>query len=203
MVSETTRSTLKLTNVPQTIVADELLRFLELHLGADSVFALEIPTSRDNWKPRDFALVQFASLEAKSRARLLSSQSKLLFKSRNLRVSEAYDDIIPRPVDPIKRLDGVVLTLGFPEADEGRFCALEKWGGVRCWVIEEKRRVELWVWESGDCYKCEVRFEDIVETVPCCLNGVSEINAFLLRVNFFFYSSCLCNNLHVKSSLLS
>ncbi|KAJ4876255.1 RNA-dependent RNA polymerase 2 [Raphanus sativus] len=184
MVSETTRSTLKLTNVPQTIVADELLRFLELHLGADSVFALEIPTSRDNWKPRDFALVQFASLEAKSRARLLSSQSKLLFKSRNLRVSEAYDDIIPRPVDPIKRLDGVVLTAGFPEAEEGRFCALEKWGGVRCWVVEEKRRVELWVWESGDCYKCEVRFEDIVETVPCCVNGVSEINAFLLRLKY-------------------
>ncbi|KAG2330410.1 hypothetical protein Bca52824_001590 [Brassica carinata] len=184
MVSETTRSTVKLTNVPQTIVADELLRFLELHLGADAVFALEIPTSRDNWKPRDFALVQFTSLEAKSRAQHLASQSKLLFKSRNLRVSEAYDDIVPRPVDPRRRLDGVVLTAGFPEAEEGRFCALEKWEGVRCWVIEEKRRVEFWVWESGECYKCEVRFEDIVETVPCCVNGVSELNAFLLRLKY-------------------
>ncbi|CAH8283729.1 unnamed protein product [Eruca vesicaria subsp. sativa] len=184
MVSETTRSTVKLTNIPQTIVAEELVRFLNLHVGADSVFALEIPTSRENWKPRDFALVQFTSLEAKSRAQLLSSHSNLLFKSRNLRVSEAYDDIIPRPVDPKRRLDGVVLTVGFPEAEEGRFCALEKWDGVRCWVLEDKRRVEFWVWESGECYKFEVRFEDIVETVPCCVNGVSEINAFLLRLKY-------------------
>uniref|UniRef100_A0A1J3DSQ6 RNA-dependent RNA polymerase n=1 Tax=Noccaea caerulescens TaxID=107243 RepID=A0A1J3DSQ6_NOCCA len=184
MVSETTRSTVKLTNVPQTIVADELLRFLELHLGVDTVFALEIPTSRDNWKPRDFALVQFTSLEVKSRAQLLSSQNKLLFKTHNLRISEAYDDIIPRPVDPRRRLDGVVLTVGFPEADELRFCALERWEGVRCWIIEEKRRVEFWVWESGECYKVEVRFEDIVETVSCCVNGVSEINAFLLKLKY-------------------
>ncbi|ESQ38406.1 hypothetical protein EUTSA_v10028370mg [Eutrema salsugineum] len=184
MVSETTRSTVKITNVPQTIVADELLRFLELHLGEDTVFALEIPTSRENWKPRDFARVQFTSLEVKSRAHLLSSQSKLLFKSRNLRISEAYDDIIPRPVDPRKMLDGVVLTVGFPEADEGRFCALEKWEGVRCWVIEEKRRVEFWVCDGGECYKLEVRFEDIVETVGCCFNGASEINAFFLRLKY-------------------
>ncbi|CAH8356862.1 unnamed protein product [Eruca vesicaria subsp. sativa] len=184
MVSETTRSTVKLTNIPQTIVAEELVRFLNLHVGADSVFALEIPTSRENWKPRDFALVQFTSLEAKSRAQLLSSHSNLLFKSRNLRLSEAYDDIIPRPVDPKRRLDGVVLTVGFPEAEEGRFCALEKWDGVRCWVLEDKRRVEFWVWVSGECYKFEVRFEDIVETVPCCVNGVSEINAFLLRLKY-------------------
>ncbi|CAL9232409.1 unnamed protein product [Arabidopsis halleri] len=187
MVSETTtnRSTLKISNVPQTIVADELLRFLELKLGEDTVFALEIPTTRDNWKPRDFARVQFTTLEVKSRAQLLSSQSKLLFKTHYLRLSEAYDDIIPRPVDPRKRLDDIVLTVGFPESDEKRFCALEKWDGVRCWILEEKRRLEFWVWDNGECYKIEVRFEDIVETLCCCVNGdASEINAFLLKLKY-------------------
>ncbi|VVB04808.1 unnamed protein product [Arabis nemorensis] len=184
MVSETTRPTVKLSNVPQTIVADELLRFLELHLGVDTVFALEIPTTRDNWKPRDFARVQFTSLEVKSRAQLLSSQNKLLFKTHNLRVSEAYDDIIPRPVDPRRRLSDVVLTVGFSESDEERFCALERWEGVRCWIMEERRRLEFWVWERDECYKIEVRFEDIVETVGCCINGASEINGFLLRLKY-------------------
>ncbi|CAA7029863.1 unnamed protein product [Microthlaspi erraticum] len=51
----------------------------------------------------------WTSPEVKSRAQLLSSQNKLLFKSHNLRISEAYDDIIPpQPVDPRKRIDGVV-----------------------------------------------------------------------------------------------
>ncbi|CAN8308209.1 unnamed protein product [Cochlearia groenlandica] len=186
MVSETktTRSTVKLTNLPQTIVADELLRFLELNLGVDTVFAVEIPTARENWKPRDFALVQFTSLEARSRAQSLSTQSKLLFKSRNLRVSEAHDDIVPRPVDPRKRLNDAVLSVGFHESEEKRICVLDKWEGVRCWVIDEKKRVDFWVWISGDCYKLEVRFQDIVETVGCCLNGVSVINSWLLRLKY-------------------
>lgn len=80
------------------------------------------------------------------------------------------------------------MTVGFPEADEERFCALERWDGVRCWIMEERRRVEFWVWESGECYKVEVRFEDIVETLGCCVNGVdSEINAFLLRVKNVYF----------------
>lgn len=54
--------------------------------------------------------------------------------------------------------------------------------------MEERRRVEFWVWESGECYKVEVRFEDIVETLGCCVNGVdSEINAFLLRVKNVYF----------------
>ena len=48
--------------------------------------------------------------------------------------------------------------------------------------------MEFWIWESGDCYKCEVRFEDVLETVPCCVDGVDEINAFLLRVNVFTHN---------------
>lgn len=56
--------------------------------------------------------------------------------------------------------------------------------------MEERRRLEFWVWDCDECYKVEVRFEDIVETVGCCINGASEINGFLLRVKVFtFFSS--------------
>lgn len=67
---------------------------------------------------------------------------------------------------------------------------LESWVGVRAWVMPERKRVEFWVWRGGDCYKMEIAFENIVESVGCCVGG-DKVNALRLKVKFFFFSFLL------------
>lgn len=49
--------------------------------------------------------------------------------------------------------------------------------------MPERKRVEFWVWQSGECYKMEVPFQDIVESVGCCLES-GNVNALLLKIKF-------------------
>lgn len=63
---------------------------------------------------------------------------------------------------------------------------LESWEAVRVWVMPERGRVEFWVWQSGECYKVELMFQDVLEADRCCLGG-TDVNALLLKVWFFFY----------------
>ncbi|XVF49609.1 hypothetical protein PTKIN_Ptkin04bG0026900 [Pterospermum kingtungense] len=179
---EIERPTLRINNIPQTAVAKDLLDFLESELGPHTVFAIEISTDRNNWKSRGFGRVQFTTLEDKSKARLLSLQNHLVFKSHCLQLSQTYDDIIPRPIRADHRLDGGVLRLGFMDRDD-RLRVLERWEGVRGWIMPERRRLELWVSSDGECYKLEVLFDDILETVGCGSND-STCNAVLLRVKY-------------------
>jgi RNA-dependent RNA polymerase len=176
------RPTVRVSNIPQTATAHDLLHFLESTLGPDSVFAVEIATERKNWKSRGFGRVQFATLETRSKAQSLS----LSFKSQTLRLSDTYDDIVVRPVHPKRRLENCVLHVGFM-AREGCMSVLESWEGVRVWVMPERGRVEFWVWQSGECYKVEVLFQDVLEADRCCLGG-TDVNALLLKVwDFLFY----------------
>ncbi|KAJ6760660.1 RNA-DEPENDENT RNA polymerase 2 [Salix purpurea] len=99
------RPSVRVTNIPQTITAKELLQYLVAQLGKDSVFAIEISTVRKNWNSRGFGRVQFDSLEVKHEAYSLSLQNKLVLKSQNLKLSETYDDIIPRPFEGQNRLE--------------------------------------------------------------------------------------------------
>ncbi|XVE84716.1 hypothetical protein DITRI_Ditri17bG0035700 [Diplodiscus trichospermus] len=179
---EIERPTLRITNIPHTAVARDLLEFLESKIGSDTVFAIEISTDRNNWKSRGFGRVQFATLEAKSKAHLLSLQNHLVFKCHCLKLSETYNDIIPRPIRADHRLDDGVLRVGFMERDD-RLRVLERWEEVRGWIMPERKRLEFWVWSDGDCYKLEVLFDDILETVGCCFND-SACNAVLLRVRY-------------------
>jgi RNA-dependent RNA polymerase len=192
------RPTVRVSNIPQTATAHDLLHFLESTLGPDSVFAVEIATERKNWKSRGFGRVQFATLETRSKAQSLS----LSFKSQTLRLSDTYDDIVVRPVHPKRRLENCVLHVGFM-AREGCMSVLESWEGVRVWVMPERGRVEFWVWQSGECYKVEVLFQDVLEADRCCLGG-TDVNALLLKVwdflffiFFFFYGFGVSRNMLV------
>ncbi|GLU20684.1 hypothetical protein SLE2022_368720 [Rubroshorea leprosula] len=180
---EVERLTLRVTDIPQTIIAKDLLHFLESKLGSDSVFAIEISTDRNNWKSRGFGRVQFSTPEALSKARLLSLQNGLVFKSQSLKLSDTYDDIIARPVRAGQRIEDGILDMGFM-VWEDRLCVVESWQGVRGWVMPQKRRVEFWFWSKGECYKLDVMFDDILEAVGCCLNGSSKLNALLLRLKY-------------------
>ncbi|TQD76879.1 hypothetical protein C1H46_037585 [Malus baccata] len=62
------RPTVRVTNIPQTVTAQELLTFLESKLGRDSVFAVEISSDHKNWKSRGFGRIQFTTLKAKLEA---------------------------------------------------------------------------------------------------------------------------------------
>lgn len=177
------KSTVRVTNIPQTVTAKDLLHFFESQLGLDSVFAIEISTDRNNWKPRTYGRVQFTSMEVKSKAYLLSLQNKFLFKSHNLQISETYDDIIPRPIDAHNGIDNGVLHVGFM-ANENRLCVLERWEGVRTWLMPERRRLEFWIWQDGECYKLEIKFDHVLNAVGCRLRGASKPNALLLKVKY-------------------
>lgn len=110
-----------------------------------------------------------------------------MLKSQTLALSDAYDDIIPRPVHERHRLDGGVLHAGFA-VERDYLCELERWRRVRVWLMPERRRVEFWVWVEEECYKLEVGFDDVVESVGCCLGGDgggaggTRVNALLLTV---------------------
>ncbi|KAF5734182.1 RNA-dependent RNA polymerase 2 isoform X1 [Tripterygium wilfordii] len=176
------RPTVGVYNVPPTAIAEELLRFLESQIGPDSVFAIDIPTDRKNWKPRSYGRVQFASLEAKSKAQSLSLQNKLIFKSKTLKIDETYDDIIARPVLDNHRVDKGVLHVGFM-TDKNSLCVVETFKRVRVWVMPERRRVEFWVWQGDECYKLDIMFEDILEADGCCLEN-AQLDALLLKLRY-------------------
>lgn len=200
---ESERPTVWVSNIPQTIIAKELLDFLETELGRDSVFALEIHTDRNNWKSRGVGRVQFASLEHKEKAIDRSSANRLVFKSRPLKIFETYPDhygrqasryvtdIISRPVENKYRVEESVLRVGFMKKDE-TMCVVESWEGVRGWLMPDRNRVEFWVlqgekeMEDMCCsYKVEVLFEDVLETAGCWSDG-EKLNGVLLKVCSWF-----------------
>ncbi|KAM6594262.1 hypothetical protein CsatA_001965 [Cannabis sativa] len=176
------RTTVRVSNIPQTAIAQDLLAFLESKLGPDSVFALEIMTERKNWKSRGFGRVQFTTLLAKSKAYYLSLQGELYFQSQNLRISESYDDIVVQPIDPKHRLDDGVFHVGFMRTED-RMSVLESWESVRAWVMPERGRVEFWVWQGEECYKLEIRFEDILESVGYYSDG-GNLFSILLKLKY-------------------
>lgn len=61
---------------------------------------------------------------------------------------------------------------------------LKSWEGVRSWVIPERNRVEFWLWFEEECYKLEIRFEDVLETTGYCLEG-QILYAILIKVFSF------------------
>ena len=173
---------MKVSNIPKTVIAEELWRFLESKLGPNTIYALEIATEHKNWKSRGFGRVQFETLEAKRSAELLSLEGGFVFRGSSLSVSDTFDDIIVRPVESRNRVDSGVLHAGFLVEDDCML-VLESWEGVKTLVMPERNRVEFWVDKGGEEYKLEVPFDDVLESSACCLGG-RKVNALLLKVHF-------------------
>ncbi|XP_059645306.1 RNA-dependent RNA polymerase 2 [Cornus florida] len=174
------RPTVRISNIPRAAIAQELLEFFEFTTGKGSIFACEIVTERKNWKSRGFGRVQFESLEAKSKAACLSHQGKLLFKGSNLTLSDSFDDVITRPIDPQNRVQNGVLHTGFLVKDDC-MCVLESWEGVKAWFMPERRTIEFWVGHGGECYKLEVLFADVFGASGYSSDG-EKANAVLLKL---------------------
>ncbi|KAL6997199.1 RNA-dependent RNA polymerase 2 [Sarracenia purpurea var. burkii] len=176
------RTTVRVSNIPQTAIAKDLWDFFESTIGKDSVYACEILSERKNWKSRGFGRVQFETLDAKSTAARLAQEGNLVFKGSTLFLSTSFDDVVVRPVDPRHRVDDCILHCGFLVRD-GRMSVLESWEGVKAWIMPERKILEFWVDHGGECYKLELQFDYVLETIGCRLDGDDEApNAVLLKL---------------------
>ncbi|XP_073142058.1 RNA-dependent RNA polymerase 2 [Henckelia pumila] len=187
MGTEEKRPTLtaRVTNIPHSAIAQELFTFLESLLGKGEIFAIDISTEHKNWKSRGHGRVQFDTPETNIKALSLSQQRKLYFRGAHLTLSHSFEDIIIRPVDPNNRVEnagGLVLLAGIMSR---RDCMgiLESWDEVKLWVSPEKRRLEFFLKQNGECYKLEVGFGDVLETQGCCFGGNEQnADAILLKL---------------------
>ncbi|XP_057753613.1 RNA-dependent RNA polymerase 2 [Arachis stenosperma] len=180
-----TGTTVRVSNIPISATATDLVHFLQATLGPSSVFALEIFTDQNNatWNSRSFGRVQFETPDAKTKALSLSHHNTLVFKSHFLHLSHAPDDVVFRPSLPSHRLENGTLYAGFMVRDD-RMSVLHTWERVRGWPMPERRKIEFWVPHDGQCYKLEIWFEDILEANGYCLGGGDKLNALLLKLKY-------------------
>ncbi|KAK6917984.1 RNA-dependent RNA polymerase, eukaryotic-type [Dillenia turbinata] len=176
------RKTVRVSNISQTATAIDLLTYLESILGHGSVYAIQITTAHKNWKSKGFGKVQFETLESKCRATLLSRENRLVFRNQNLLISNSFDDLVVRPIEPKNSVDGGTLHVGFM-ADDETLCGLERWAGVKLRVMPERKRIEFWLDKGLESYKMEFQFGDVLETCKCCLDG-EKPNAVLLKLKY-------------------
>ncbi|XP_076912251.1 RNA-dependent RNA polymerase 2-like [Bidens hawaiensis] len=179
-VDETATATVRITNIPRSATAKDLLDFLESHTGKSTIFACEISSDHKNWKSRGFGRVQFETLVSKSKAINLSQSSSLCFKGFNLTLTHSLDDVIVRPVNPHNRVERGFLRTGLL-VKRDRMAVLEAWEDVKAWVLPERKGFEFWVMHLGEVYRLELQFSDVLETVPCCV-GTQEPNAVVLKL---------------------
>ncbi|XP_060204819.1 RNA-dependent RNA polymerase 2 isoform X1 [Lycium barbarum] len=172
-------TTVKVTNIPQSAIAKDLFDFFDASIGKGAVFACDIFSEHKNWKSRGHGRVQFETLEAKSQSLLLSEQGKLVFKGYKLVLVSSFDDIISRPVEPKYRFQNGILHSGVM-VKEDLMEVLESWGDVKTLIMPERKSLEFWVSDAGECYRLEVQFSDIAEASECSLED--EKPALLLKL---------------------
>ncbi|KAL4584954.1 hypothetical protein LXL04_009567 [Taraxacum kok-saghyz] len=179
-VEQRDTATVRVSNIPRSVTAKDLLDFLESHTGKSTVFACEISSDHKNWKSRGFGRVQFETLESKSNAIALSAQGNLCLKGFNLSLTHSLDDVIFRPVDPQNRFEQGFLRTGLLSKSDCMY-VLESWGDVKAWVLPERKSLEFWVKHCGDLYRLELQFSDVLEASPCCIDS-EEPTAVLLKL---------------------
>lgn len=173
-------ATVRVSNIPLSAVAAELLAFFDSAVVTGAAFACEIAASRRGWLSRGHGSVQFDSTAVAARAVDLASSGRLPpFFGSSLSISAAHVDLLPRAPDFALRALGSSLLVGnrIAERELEVGCA---WEGVRAEVIPGKRRVDLYLKHDSRSYKLEVLFEDIRECFGCSVDGEG---AILLQVS--------------------
>ncbi|KAJ4959767.1 hypothetical protein NE237_019677 [Protea cynaroides] len=182
-MSDRSRATVRVLNIPLTAIAKDLLDFFEVILGKGSVFACEIATQRKNWKSRGVGRVQFETIDAAKTISLLSLQQKLVFKGTHLEISPSLEEIIVRPVESRNRIKNGVLHAGYL-VGEDRMNVLQSWKGIKAEIMSERGKIEFWVVEGEECYKLEIQFRDVLTSSGYRLGGGGAANALLLQLKY-------------------
>ncbi|KAL2900494.1 RNA-dependent RNA polymerase 2 [Bienertia sinuspersici] len=175
------RSTVKVSNIPLTATAQDILAFLESKIGKGSIFAIEIFTEKKNWKSKGFGRVQFETLEAKCRAQQLGLENNLLFKGCPLSLSNSHEDVVVRPIEPNCRGVRGDLYVGLMKKED-EMCVIDTLEDVKFWVMPDRSCVVFHVDFDGEFYKLEVQFDDIFEAFGCYFDENSP--AILLKVKY-------------------
>uniref|UniRef100_A0ACD5UBK5 Uncharacterized protein n=1 Tax=Avena sativa TaxID=4498 RepID=A0ACD5UBK5_AVESA len=186
-------ATVRVSNIPPSAVATELLAFFDSVVAADgATYACEIAAARRGWLSRGYGTVQFDSTAAATTATKLASSGRLPhFLGSLLSVSPATADLLPRAPELSLRAASARLLVGDRVA-EREFETADAWDGVRVEVIPGKRRVDLYLNHSNHgeaaCapqasrrYKLGVHFEDIRHCFDCSLDGR---RAILLQLTY-------------------
>ncbi|GLJ27326.1 hypothetical protein SUGI_0536330 [Cryptomeria japonica] len=171
--------TVQISNIPLTVIAKELVEYLEGIAGKGSVFACEIKTDRKNGRSRGFGKVQFESIDSRKEVCMLSQLGLLLFQNENLIVSTADKDMFQTTTYSICKAK---LFAGCP-VYHNALCVLWSASDVLSEFARETKRVSFFVTENGVDYKLVVHFHDIADISTCVLkeNGT---HAILLRWQF-------------------
>lgn len=158
-------STVKVSSIPLTVIAKELVEFMEGIVGRNSVYACEIRTERANWKSRGFGRVQFDNAEAAKEVCRLSQLGLTLFQKDRLIACSTQKDIVPRPTYSVH---GAELLVGC-RVFHNDLCVLWSASDVVAEFALERGKIDFFVSEGGVEYKLEVGFRDIVQSYACIL----------------------------------
>ncbi|CAN6268158.1 unnamed protein product [Urochloa humidicola] len=176
-------ATVRVSNIPPSAIAAELLDFFDSAVASGAAFACEIAAAHRGWLSRGHGSVQFDSAAAATRAVDLASAGRLPpFLGSHLSVSPAHVDILPRAPDFALRAAGSSLVVGNRVAERELEVAYA-WDGVRAEVIPGKRRVDLYLKHDSRSYKLEVLFEDIRECFGCSFDETGA-SAILLQLTY-------------------
>ncbi|KAK9684685.1 hypothetical protein RND81_10G225500 [Saponaria officinalis] len=197
--SKVERPTLQITNIPVTATAQDLLNYLESHIGIDSIFAIEIFTDRKNWKSRGHGRVQFETLELKNEALKLYAQNKLIFNGFSLGLKFSYEDVVVRPIEPELRSTKGDLYLGLMIEDE-KMGVIDTFEDVEIWVMPDRTCVEFHVCFDGKVFKLEVMFDDVFEGFGCFFDNDSPAVLFKLKYAPKIYQKISGPTLHTRFS---
>ncbi|KAI5080567.1 hypothetical protein GOP47_0004466 [Adiantum capillus-veneris] len=89
--------TVRVSKIPFTAIAEELVEFLESSIGSNTVFACKIHTEKPNWKSKGFGFVQFEAETAAIEAVELARKCKLRFQQRVLQIDFEPRQLFDRP----------------------------------------------------------------------------------------------------------
>ncbi|CAN6248973.1 unnamed protein product [Urochloa humidicola] len=176
-------ATVRVSNIPPSAIAAELLDFFDSAVASGAAFACEIAAAHRGWLSRGHGSVQFDSAAAATRAVDLASAGRLPpFLGSHLSVSPAHVDLLPRAPEFALRAAGSSLVVGNRVAERELEVAYA-WDGVRAEVIPGKRRVDLFLKHDSRSYKLEVLFEDIRECFGCSFDETGA-SAILLQLTY-------------------
>lgn len=184
------RLTVRVSNIPKSATAKDLLELFESFIGKGTVYACDIARERNNWKSRGFGRVQFETLDAKTTATRLFHEGNLVFSSSILSLYSSFDDVVVRPTDCFNRIGGGTLHSGVLERDDC-MCVVESWrDGVKASVMPERSIIEFFICNNNnnneDVYKLEIPFDYVFESSACSLEDASTNtpNALLLKLKY-------------------
>ena len=93
----TSTCTVRISKIPYTAMAEDLVEFLNTSISSNTVFACKIHTEKMNWKSKGYGFVQFETEGDAKKAVELAKKCRLKFEGSMLEVEFEAKEIVSRP----------------------------------------------------------------------------------------------------------